>query len=154
MVRHLNTSSNKHIKAIISKFELKSLLLINKNSNEFSKYNLISISNDNFIAQDEYKKFNSVLRIHFREDIDEEIIKKIINFSNKDNIIVHCDAGESRSAAVAMAITYIKCLKNSFNCNFDDFIKECSILQNERYTPNMAVFKKIVNYYKRHYIKI
>jgi len=154
MVRHINTSSNKHIKAIISKFELKSLLMINKNSNDFSSYNLISISNDNFITQDEYKKFNSVLRIHFWDDIDNETIKKIIKFSSKDNLIIHCDAGESRSATVAMAITYNKCLKKLDEYNFEKFSKECSILQNVRYTPNMEVFKKIVNYYKQHYIKI
>jgi len=148
MLKLFNTSSNEYIIAIISKFEVMSLLIFGKDT---SKYNLISISDDDLITDEDYKKFNSYIKIYFQDDIDDITIKKIIEFSKKDNLIIHCDAGESRSAAVAMAITYIKCIEKS-NCKMEEFIKNCSILQNDRYTPNMAIFSKIVNYYKEHYL--
>lgn len=62
--------------------------------------------------------------------------KKIAEFvsQNRDKIIiVHCDAGQSRSAGVAAAIS-----KYYNNCDFEYF-------DNPRYTPNMFCYRLMTN---------
>ena len=66
--------------------------------------------------------------------------KQICDFVNKykddvslDKIIVHCEAGQSRSAGVAAAI--MKYLNND----------DTPIFNNHRYTPNMSCYRAVLN---------
>ena len=70
--------------------------------------------------------------------ITEHDAKGIAEFVNKwwnsiDQIVVHCDAGVSRSAGVAAAI-----LKH-----FTD--DDTQIFNDVRYCPNMACYRKVLN---------
>ena len=60
-------------------------------------------------------------------------IVEFIKLNNPKRIIVHCDAGISRSAGVAAAIA--KFLTGSDECIFG----------NRRYIPNMFVYRKLLN---------
>ena len=86
-----------------------------------------------------------VLRVQFMDTdigspdcIQEEHARKIAEFvlsvkDSVDRLIVHCEAGQSRSAGVAAAI--LKYLTGS-----DD-----SIYCNVRYTPNSTCYRRVLN---------
>lgn len=91
---------------------------------------------------------NGVEGIIFLSFNDEEVgfdaiqghhAKRIIDFVDEmapkvDKIIVHCDAGVSRSAGVCAAIQkYL---------GYDDF----SIFDNPRYCPNMRCYRTVLEY--------
>ena len=63
--------------------------------------------------------------------------KKIIDFVEQrkegEEIVVHCGAGQSRSAGVAAALMKIY--------NGDD----TEVFQNGRYTPNMTCYRKVID---------
>lgn len=69
--------------------------------------------------------------------IDDEQAKTIASFvkmnMNIEKIIVHCEAGISRSAGCAAAI--MKYLKND----------DTPIFDNSYYKPNMTVYRKVIN---------
>ena len=74
--------------------------------------------------------------------INETEAKKICDFVNKyknipiiDKIIVHCEAGQSRSAGVAAAI--MKYLNND----------DTPIFNNNRYHPNMLCYRTVLNHF-------
>lgn len=62
-----------------------------------------------------------------------KIVEFIKNYPDIDRIIVHCEAGVSRSAGCAAAI--LKYLKNDDSQIFDD----------KYYKPNMTVYHKVLN---------
>ena len=102
---------------------------------------LITPCNINGIIDVKFLKFNdtdSTERIY--GGITEEDAVEISNFVKKyekmpviENIIVHCDAGQSRSAGVAAAI-----MKYMFN---DD----TPIFNNHKYKPNMLCYRRVLN---------
>lgn len=114
---------------------------------------VISISsckcNEAFIIPNNISKIIDVLKVSFndtdsRDFMDGGILNedadKIADFINKykdnddiDLIIVHCEAGQSRSAGVAAAI-----MKYLFN---DD----TEIFNNNKFIPNMLCYRKVLN---------
>lgn len=143
------------IKAIISKNEI---IQYSKNNFKDLKKDentvIISITtpNDSILSENILNQFKDSLSIQFYDIthneanikiISDEIAKKIKNFIIKhknDNFIVHCDAGQSRSAAVGLAIYYIIV----FNENRYEFqISKNPIKEHPRYSPNWTVFNKI-----------
>lgn len=156
------------IKAILGRKEIESYAKDN-----FSKLNLdkntviISITDpkSKLIDEDILKNFKDSLSIQFY-DITEDMIYntnenwKFVPINNKeakiildfilkhknDNFLIHCEKGQSRSADVGLAIECI--LK--FNGNKKEFALEQSIILNHhRYEPNMLVYNKILEEYKK-----
>ncbi len=156
------------IKAILGRKEIESYAKDN-----FSKLNLdentviISITDpqSKLIDEDILNKFKDSLSIQFYDiDIEEEYksssdwkfvpinneeAKIILDFILKhknDNFLIHCEKGQSRSAGVGLAIECI--LK--FNGNKKEFdLKQSDILNHHRYEPNMLVYDKILEEYKK-----
>lgn len=97
----------------------------------------------NYLEGDENNGIKKVVRVQF-EDTDnprtsisseqaKEITEQVAQFiEHMDKIIVHCEAGQSRSAGVAAAIL-------KFYTNDDT-----QIFDNPRYTPNMYVYRMIL----------
>lgn len=126
---------------------------------------LISISEpvmdhyeDEQLTDEQVKGFKDSLRVKFwdiEEDsneykvIPDDIAKQIQDFiiKNTDNkFIVHCRAGQSRSAGVGKAIECINHFdvdkKYDYQTSFNSEISKHS-----RYSPNLTVFDKIVKKY-------
>jgi predicted protein tyrosine phosphatase len=83
-----------------------------------------------------------ILKVYGHGKFTDKHAEQIINFVQevKDKVkglICHCEAGISRSAAVAAAISLI--INGSDKEIFDD----------TRYIPNMYVYRKILNLYYR-----
>lgn len=70
--------------------------------------------------------------ILFNDDMAHWIVSFVNSFSSIKTIIVHCDAGQSRSAGVAAAIAKF------FNDNDDHFFNS------RQYTPNRLVYRKVL----------
>lgn len=139
---------------------IKSVEVLNKTqAEEFAlqkhdkQYIIISIAsrknNKAFIKHNEYNNIKDILFISFN-DTDSSIVAyggitvneatKIVKFINKYihteadiNLIVHCEAGQSRSAGVAAAI-----MKYLYNNDTD-------IFNNRYYKPNMLCYRKVLN---------
>lgn len=89
-----------------------------------------------------YNGISSVLRLWF-DDVesgkdciqkeDTEKIKRFVEAHKEDSIIVHCDAGVSRSAGIAAALMKYY--------NGDD----TPIFDNPRYCPNMLCYRTMLN---------
>lgn len=63
-----------------------------------------------------------------------DFVKRVVKeYKYLDTIIVHCEAGQSRSAGLAAAI--LKWLYND----------DTKIFNNMRYTPNMMVYRAVLN---------
>lgn len=116
---------------------------------------IISINSFNSIKNN-FKRFKengilSILDLYFDDvfidckySIKEEDIKSIIKFvdfwkDKADTLIVHCDAGVSRSSAVAA------CMKRYLG--FDDW----DIFKNPNYEPNSLVYNMIMKYIVKDY---
>jgi predicted protein tyrosine phosphatase len=119
---------------------------------------LISISepdNDEYLHTVHKIGFHDVIQMKFW-DIEETIGKyeplsdeqglELFNFiyKNKDKkFLIHCKAGQSRSAACGQAV---ECIVN-FNSNIYDYrISHSNIGDYERYSPNTTVFDKIIKH--------
>ncbi len=77
------------------------------------------------------------------ETISEEQALELVHFilDNRDRtFMIHCDAGQSRSAGVALAI---ECILNHAGNQFA-FALSPSFTDHERYSPNRRVFDKIM----------
>jgi len=151
---------NDLIKAIISREEVKKYSENNFKDLEIDKNTvLISITDPNTLILSEQilKNFKDKLNIQFW-DVEENseigkyeiiskekanIIKEFILKNKKNNFVIHCEAGISRSAGVGLAV---ECLIK-FNGNKDKYLKEykSDILEHHRYYPNQTVFKLIVD---------
>lgn len=89
-----------------------------------------------------YNGISGVLRLWF-DDVesgqdciqkeDAEKIKRFVEAHKEDQIIVHCDAGISRSAGIAAALMKYY--------NGDD----TPIFDNPRYCPNMLCYRTMLN---------
>lgn len=109
--------------------------------------------NEAFIIPTKISGILDVLNLHFNDtdskaEVDGGITEKdafeICNFINKykdtpilDRIIVHCEAGQSRSAGVAAAI--MKYLNND----------DSPIFNSNRYHPNMLCYRTVLNGFMR-----
>lgn len=105
--------------------------------------------NTAFIMPNTINKIADILYVQFNDTDDTDMLYggiedteaiKIVDFIEKYNsintelgLIVHCEAGQSRSAGVAAAI-----MKYLYN---DD----TPIFNNSRYTPNMLCYRKVLN---------
>ena len=102
-----------------------------------------------FIIPNRLNNIVDILRVQFEDTDSKEIeyggitehdaiiirdfINKYKDNSNIDKIIVHCHAGQSRSAGVAAAI--MKYLNND----------DTPIFNNHKYTPNMLCYRRVLN---------
>jgi predicted protein tyrosine phosphatase len=68
----------------------------------------------------------------FNDEMAHYIVSFVSSFNSVDTIVVHCDAGQSRSAGVAAAIAKF------FNGNDDRFFNSL------RYTPNRLAYRKVL----------
>ncbi len=66
------------------------------------------------------------------------IVNFVNNFNEIDTIIVHCDAGQSRSAGVAAAIAKF------FNGDDEQFFSGGGMYGSPRYTPNRLAYRKVL----------
>jgi predicted protein tyrosine phosphatase len=119
---------------------------------------LISISepdNSKYVSDNKVAVvgFHDVLEIKFW-DVEEAVGKytpltdkqgvKIRNFikKNKDKkFLIHCKAGQSRSAGVGLAV---ECLVNFNGSRYDYKTGKTDIYDYARYSPNLTVFDKII----------
>ena len=170
--QELETISTSTIEAVCSRVEILELI----ETNQLDKENLVLISisepvlnhyNDEALTDDDVKGFKDSLRTKFwdvEEDFDktyvvipDEVAKEIQEFilKNIDNrFIVHCRAGQSRSAGVARAIEQLKFFGIGEEAKYN--YKTCfnsDISAHSRYTPNLTVFDKIVKDYNQAIVK-
>ncbi len=83
------------------------------------------------------------------ETISAEQAKELVDFikDNRDRtFIIHCDAGQSRSAGVALAI---ECILNHAGDRYQAGLSS-SFTDGERYSPNRCVFDKIMTAWQRY----
>ena len=99
----------------------------------------------NVFEKSPLNNIKAVLRVQF-QDVDAPNPESITNgdaskiakfamlwYNKVDVIIVHCEAGQSRSAGAAAAI--LKYFTGKDDAIFDDY----------RYTPNRTVYRKVLN---------
>jgi predicted protein tyrosine phosphatase len=157
-----NTISTATIEAIISRNEIIDLIETNK----LDKENLVLVSisephqdgyEDEALTDMQVQGFKDSIRVKFwdiEEDfgkykiISDEVAKQLQGFiinHKDDQFIVHCKAGQSRSAGVGKAIECIKYFgtgdtaKYNYQTSFNSEIDK-----HPRYSPNLTVFDKIV----------
>jgi predicted protein tyrosine phosphatase len=95
--------------------------------------------------EEEYKSSSDWKFVPINNEEAKIILDFILKHKN-DNFLIHCEKGQSRSAGVGLAIECI--LK--FNGNKKEFALEPSmILNHHRYEPNMLVYNKILEEYKK-----
>ena len=95
--------------------------------------------------EEEYKSSSDWKFVPINNEEAKIILDFILKHKN-DNFLIHCEKGQSRSAGVGLAIECI--LK--FNGNKKEFALEQSIILNHhRYEPNMLVYDKILEEYKK-----
>ena len=109
---------------------------------------VISIASPSYIYYNEsiykspYNGITGVLKLWFddvesgsdcMEECHAEAIKRFLNAHSKETIIVHCDAGVSRSAGIAAALMKFY--------NGDD----TPIFDNPKYCPNMLCYRTMLN---------
>jgi len=156
-MKKINTVSTNLIKGIISLNEFKYI------KDTINKENLVLISisepkqngyEDETLSDTDVKDFKDSIRVKFwdvEEDIDEykvisdSVAKELHDFiiKNKNNkFLIHCKAGQSRSAGVGMAV---ECLINHDGDKYQYILKGSDITKNPRYSPNFTVYDKIVN---------
>ena len=168
--QQIETISTPTIEAIISREEMRCAI----HQNVLDKENLVLISigepgesyAHSILTKEEVQGFKDVLQIEFwdvEEDlcgytvISDEEAKIIQNFIlvnlQKDpdtRFIVNCKAGKSRSAGVGRAIECIKFFGIGEEAKYN--YKTCfnsEIQAHSRYSPNLAVFDKIVADYSQ-----
>lgn len=153
------TIQTNEIKGIVGRKDIIELSLINfKSLNIDNNTILISLTDpkskllDNSISNN----FKDTISLQF-SDVEEDFCnyikmsnsqgKELLDFilkHKKDNFLIHCEYGKSRSAAVGMAID---CILN-FNGNKKDYSLEPSkILNHPRYAPNMYIYNKLIELY-------
>jgi predicted protein tyrosine phosphatase len=76
----------------------------------------------------------------FNNVMAKEIVEFVDRFKDVECIVCHCDAGVSRSAGVAAA------LSKFYNGTDDEYFSgETSMYSNKRYVPNMRVYRTLLN---------
>lgn len=153
-----NTFSTDDIEAIISRTEI--IEMIEFGYLDMKSLVLISISepsDDDRLTDKQVEDFKESLRVEFWdiEDsfpgypvISDEIAKTIQDFIMKhkdEKFIIHCRAGQSRSAGVGKAVECIKHfgIGEESKYNYQTGFKS-GIDRHPRYSPNLTVFDKIV----------
>ena len=164
--KEIQTISTNTIEAIISRNEIIECI----ENGVLDKKNLVLISisepivdgyEDESLTDNQIQGFKDSLRVKFwdiEEDfgnykiISDEIAKKIQDFivKNIDNrFIIHCRAGQSRSAGVGKAIECLKFFGKGEEAKYNYLTSfNSEISAHSRYSPNLTVFDKIVKEYK------
>jgi len=120
---------------------------------------LISISDESedglkeALTDEQVLGFDDVIRTKFWDVeqnignytvINDKVAKEIREFilRNKDKrFLIHCRAGQSRSAGVGMAV---ECLINHNGEKYQYSLDGTDIVKNPRYSPNLIVYDKIL----------
>lgn len=164
---NIETINTNTIEAIISRNEI--LQLLDENKINKNKLALISISEpfregyeDEALNNQDVEGFADSIRVKFwdiEEDfgdykiISNKIAKDLQDFILKNidkRFLIHCKAGQSRSAGVGKAVECIKFFgigekaKYNYQTGFSSEIDK-----HIRYFPNLTVFEKIVAEYKK-----
>ena len=150
----LNTVKTDIIECIIGRNEMiNHFELFDKNAVHINIYDPIKtpIRIDHFHDTLNISFWDIDQQIGNYKPIDDETAEKIVDFIVKHNdkkFAINCEAGQSRSAAVALAVECI--LK--FKGDKKEFSKEVSeIYLNRRYTPLLFVFDKLCEVYEKKY---
>lgn len=157
---NINSISNEKILGVLSLNEFKKLTPHFRNNKEYLDISIISIlpfsmdslDLDFFYHFKEFKctKFNDIeesdASFTKQEPISDTIafdLKRFIMRNINSQFLIHCVAGQSRSAGVARAI---ECL-SLYSGDLDRYLKDhdSDIAKNPRYETNFTVMKKIVN---------
>ncbi len=147
--------STDKIVGIIGKDEINIVLKNMFGPHQRNQMNLISIidPDSDFLDPELTEGFNDILQIKFW-DIEEDIeqykaitseqgqeIKEFILDNDDKPFFIHCSAGISRSAGVGCAV---ECLLNYNGDVYSYSTGHSDIKGHWRYSPNLAVFDKIV----------
>ena len=160
----MNTVSTPTIEAIISRKEIIELIDAN---HDMSDLVLISISEpilegyrDEALTDSQVANFKDSLRVKFWDITDpighydiisdetSLLLQQFILSHISDRFIIHCRAGQSRSAGVGKAIECIKYFgigetaKYNYQTSFSSEIDA-----HPRYFPNLTVFNKLIKDY-------
>jgi predicted protein tyrosine phosphatase len=164
--KEIQTISTNTIEAIISRNEI--IQCIEQGVLDKENLVLISISEpivdgyeDESLTDTQIQGFKDSLMVKFwdiEEDfgnykiISDEIAKRIQDFivKNIDNrFIIHCRAGQSRSAGVGKAVECLKFFGKGEEAKYNYLTSfNSEISAHSRYSPNLTVFDKIVKDYK------
>ena len=151
----LNTITTENLFAVISKTEFLEILddlpqdlaIISISEPVTEYYSDESISDEilsRFSAYHKSKFWDIEEPIGDYETIPSETAKALKDFilDNSDKkFLVHCRAGQSRSAGVAMAL---ECLLSHDGNKYDYATSGTSFYTNSRYCPNLTVYDKIL----------
>jgi len=74
-------------------------------------------------------------------DEQGKLIRKFIERNKDRSFLVHCMAGQSRSAGVGCAI---ECIVNFNGSKYDYLTGASDVKKHERYSPNLVVFDAII----------
>lgn len=160
----MNTISTPTIEAIISRKEIIELIDTN---HDMSDLVLISISepilegyHDETLTDSQVANFKDSIRVKFWDITDlighydvisdetSLLLQQFIQSHISDRFIIHCRAGQSRSAGVGKAIECIKYFgigetaKYNYQTSFSSEIDA-----HPRYFPNLTVFNKLIKDY-------
>jgi predicted protein tyrosine phosphatase len=109
---------------------------------------------------EDYEKMRKFFKTNIRQEfwdtednvpgydtISKEQAQEIVNFiliNHDKKFIIHCDAGQSRSAGVALAVECIL----EYNGDKYEFSKNTSYVSLPQYSPNRKVYDKIMEAYE------
>lgn len=149
---NIYTISNDLIKAIVGRNDLKDVI----NNIDINNTVIISITDPKSkkIDINLLNKFNNSLSLSFW-DVEEDfgdykiisnnqahIIKNFI-LDNKDkSFVIHCEAGQSRSAGIGLAI---ECLINFNGSKENHIVAYSPIKGHPRYKPNKTIYETIIS---------
>lgn len=159
--RFVDTITTDKIEGIISRKEILTLL----DENRIDKRNLVLISIsepehqgyvDEALTDEDVSGFKDVIRVKFWDvednlnmpmypPISVETAKEIKEFIIKhkdDRFLIHCRAGQSRSAGVGLAL---ECLLKYNGSLFEANQNYSPIKEHPRYYPNLTVRDRIIN---------
>ena len=141
---------------------------IRSTKNDLSQLNLISILEPDCCDKNFYpisgvylRKFNSYIIQRFYDSngndpkyptISKQQAEKLADFIHNhknEKFVVHCGAGISRSAGVAMAVI---CITKFHGDKFSFEVSDCEIRKDKRFFPNLTVFDRICEQYRKKFI--
>lgn len=138
MIRYVEVMSKQKVEKFMYKPHQGNYIIISIRAHDSSQLNIPIDTESNIkdvlylMFDDVTDGYDNVITPDIADKIGEFVLKHK-NTEDKLNLIVHCDAGRSRSAGVAGAI-----MKYLFN---DD----APIFHNKAYCPNMTCYMKVLH---------